>query len=60
MYLFNMFFSLLSYIVPIVSLDSAEEWQLGFQDPASPIMQGLIEFHHDLCFFLIIVLSFVF
>ena len=41
-------------------LDSPEDWQIGFQDPASPIMQGIIELHHDLFFFLIIVLSFVF
>jgi cytochrome c oxidase subunit 2 len=40
--------------------DSPEDWQVGFQDPASPIMQGIIELHHDLFFFLIIVLSFVF
>jgi len=41
-------------------LDSPEDWQIGFQDPASPIMQGIIELHHDLFFFLIVVLSFVF
>lgn len=41
-------------------LDSPEEWQIGFQDSASPIMQGIIELHHDLFFFLIVVLSFVF
>lgn len=41
-------------------LDSPEDWQVGFQDPASPIMQGIIELHHDLFFFLIIVLGFVF
>jgi len=41
-------------------LDSAEDWQIGFQDPASPIMQGIVELHHDLFFFLIVVLGFVF
>ena len=46
--------------VPFSYLDSPEDWQIGFQDPASPIMQGIIELHHDLFFFLIIVLSFVF
>jgi len=45
---------------PFSYLDSPEDWQIGFQDPASPIMQGIIELHHDLFFFLIIVLSFVF
>ena len=36
-------------------LDVAEPWQLGFQDPATPVMEGIINFHHDLMFFLIIV-----
>jgi cytochrome c oxidase subunit 2 len=40
--------------------DSSENWQLGFQDCASPTMEGLIEFHHDLFFFLLIVMGFVF
>lgn len=44
----------------IAYLDSPEDWQIGFQDPASPIMQGIVELHHDLFFFLIIVLTFVF
>jgi cytochrome c oxidase subunit 2 len=44
----------------IAYLDSPEDWQTGFQDPASPIMQGIIELHHDLFFFLIVVLAFVF
>ena len=30
--------------------DAAEPWQLGFQDPASPVMQGLVDLHHDLMF----------
>lgn len=42
------------------SLDSPERWQVGFQDPASPIMQGVIDFHHDLFFFLIVIMTFVF
>jgi cytochrome c oxidase subunit 2 len=46
--------------IDISYLDSPEDWQVGFQDPASPIMQGLIELHHDLFFFLIVVFSFVF
>jgi cytochrome c oxidase subunit II-like protein len=41
-------------------LDSPEAWQIGFQDPASPIMQGIIELHHDLFFFLIVIITFVF
>lgn len=51
--------SLIGCVSPSYS-DSPEEWQLGFQDPASPIMQGIVELHHDLFFFLILVLGFVF
>ena len=50
-------FSLL--ISPVAFADSAEAWQLGFQDPASPVMQGIIELHHDLFFFLTIIVGFV-
>lgn len=47
-------------LIPIVSrTDAPEPWQLGFQDPASPIMQGIIDLHHDVAFFLIVVSVFV-
>jgi cytochrome c oxidase subunit 2 len=52
---------LVAYLLYSVSFsDSPEAWQIGFQDSASPIMQGIIELHHDLVFFLLIVLGFVF
>ena len=35
-------------------------YQLGFQIPASPVMEGIINFHHDLFFFLTAILFFVF
>lgn len=35
------------------------EVQFGFQDPASPTMEGIIDLHHDICFFLLIVMVFV-
>ena len=35
-------------------------YQYGFQNPASPIMEGIINFHHDLFFFLTAILFFVF
>lgn len=43
----------------ITFLDVAESWQIGFQDPATPVMEGIINFHHDLLFFLIMVTVFV-
>ena len=50
-----------NYIInsQLTFLDMAEPWQLGFQDPATPVMEGIINFHHDLMFFLIIITVFV-
>lgn len=39
--------------------DAPEPNQLGFQDPATPAMEGVIDLHHDICFFLTIILVFV-
>lgn len=44
---------------PIAFCDAAEPWQLGFQDAATPMMQGIIDLHHDIMFFLVIILIFV-
>ena len=30
-----------------------------FQDPASPVMEGIIEFHHDLMFIITFIVFFV-
>jgi len=43
----------------MTNLDYARPWQLGFQDAASPIMEGIISFHHDVMFIMIIVMTFV-
>nr|AHX02498.1 cytochrome c oxidase subunit 2 [Schimmelmannia schousboei] len=43
----------------VVFSDIAENWQLGFQDPATPIMEGIINLHHDLMFFICIISVFV-
>jgi cytochrome c oxidase subunit 2 len=43
----------------ITFYDAAIPWQLGFQDPATPVMEGIINFHHDLFFFLILIVFFV-
>lgn len=37
----------------------AQPWQFGFQDPYSPIMEGIISFHDDLVIFLVFVVFFV-
>ena len=36
-------------------LDYAYSWQLSFQDPATPVMEGIIALHHDLMFVLSII-----
>jgi hypothetical protein len=33
--------------------DMARPWQFGFQDPATNLMEGIIDLHHDIVFFLI-------
>nr|YP_009478084.1 cytochrome oxidase subunit 2 [Anthoceros angustus]AVP12820.1 cytochrome oxidase subunit 2 [Anthoceros angustus] len=47
-----------TWLFPIAFRDAAEPWQLGFQDAATPMMQGIIDLHHDICFFLLIILIF--
>jgi len=42
-----------------VCSDAAERWQLGFQDPASPIMEGIEHFHNDIMFFVVVIAIFV-
>jgi cytochrome c oxidase subunit 2 len=43
----------------IARCDAAEPWQLGSQDAATPMMQGIMDLHHDIFFFLILILVFV-
>nr|BDI13088.1 cytochrome c oxidase subunit 2 [Begonia coptidifolia] len=43
----------------IAPCDAAEPWQLGSQDAATPMMQGIIDLHHDIFFFLFFILVFV-
>ena len=33
--------------------------KLNFQDPATAVMEGIIDFHHDIQFYLIIIVTFV-
>ena len=37
------------------TFDAPEQWQMNFQDPATPIMEKIIDLHHDIQFFLIII-----
>ena len=38
-------------------LDFAHNHQISFQDPASPIMSGIIDLHHEIFFFLLLILT---
>jgi cytochrome c oxidase subunit 2 len=42
-----------------VLTDAAKPWQIGFQDPATPIAEGIVHFHHDLRVILLLVVTFV-
>ena len=39
--------------------EAAEPWQLGFQDPATPIMEGIVNLHHDVMFLIVLIGVFV-
>jgi cytochrome c oxidase subunit 2 len=43
-----------------VYADTIDAWQCDFQDPATPLMEGIINLHHDLFFFLFLIITFVF
>jgi cytochrome c oxidase subunit 2 len=39
--------------------DAPRPWQIGFQDIASPTMEGIIELHDQILFYLIVILVFI-
>jgi hypothetical protein len=43
------------FLTGISTYDTPHSWQFGFQDPASPIMEGIIDLHHDLVFFMVLI-----
>jgi len=55
--LFLMAFSFKNFFM--VAADAAKPWQLGFQDPATPTIEGIIRFHHDMIFILTLIVVFV-
>lgn len=40
-------------------LDAPLAYQLGLQDPATPIMEGIIDLHNDISFFMVLVMTVV-
>lgn len=59
--MYYLLIALAASLVSSVTLfaDSPEAWQCGFQDPATPIMEGIINLHHDITFFLVVILTLV-
>lgn len=45
-----------SSALPLVAFDAPKNWQMNFQEPASPIMEKIVDLHHDIQFFLIIII----
>lgn len=41
-------------------MDAARLWQIGLQDPATPVMEGIIDFHNHLMMFIVPIIVFVF
>nr|YP_009684025.1 cytochrome oxidase subunit II [Lessonia spicata]QDP13849.1 cytochrome oxidase subunit II [Lessonia spicata] len=51
--IFSVFFFLVCYSVG--TMDAAHPWQVGFQDPATPIMEGIIFFNGLLMTFMLFI-----
>jgi cytochrome c oxidase subunit 1 len=42
-------------IMTLITYDAPEKWQMNFQDPATPVMEKIIDLHHDIQYFLIVI-----
>jgi cytochrome c oxidase subunit 2 len=47
--------TLLSLIFNPVLCDAPEPWQLGFQDGATPVFEGIVELHNTVFFYLVVI-----
>lgn len=54
---------LLAYLIyknmPVLEGDVSESWQITFQDPATPLMEGILRFHSILLFVTLCIFIFV-
>lgn len=57
----NIYFSIFFFfaIITLIFDEDRDLYTNAFKDPASPVMEGIIDFHHDVFFFLIMILIFV-
>jgi hypothetical protein len=44
----------------LLLLDAPRAWQVSFQDPATQVMEDIIDLHHDVMFYLIGIVVFLF
>ena len=51
-----MFDSYKDYMLELFLLDAAENWQLSFQDPSTPVMDEIIKFHHIVMIYLTFII----
>ena len=40
--------------------DVPETWQMTFQDPATIVMEGISDLHHDIMYFIVLISAFAF
>ena len=50
---------MLYFLENCISFDNPKKWQYLFQDPATSIMENIIDLHHDIVFFLVVIFTFV-
>jgi len=53
----NRFFSI--FFPSVAYADTGTDWSWGFQDPASPIMEAIIDLHHSIFAVIVVILTFV-
>ena len=54
----NLFLEGVFLLVFNSEMDTASLWQYNFFDPATPIMEGIINFENDLMFFIVVIIIF--
>jgi heme/copper-type cytochrome/quinol oxidase subunit 2 len=53
------FNSLIPFMFDVFVFEHEQDRAMYFQTPASPIMEGIIDLHHDIMFFLCFIIGFV-
>jgi len=55
----NKRFKIVYSIIPLIGLPTHHSKVVAFQTPATPVMEGILDLHHDIMFFLVYILIFV-